>query len=279
MTVEPDVQIVLGFVLMFIIMTLLWLVQWRTHNAGIVDVGWALGIGILGILFAISSDGYALRRVLVGVLIGLWSLRLAGHLLTDRVIGKPEEGRYQTLRATWGPRANRNLWGFFQIQAVLALLFALPVFAVARNPNAPLNGWDLAGGMIWIISVVGTAVSDRQLADFKKRPDSRGKTCRSGLWRYSRHPNYFFEWLHWWAYAAMAVGSAYWWIPLAAPLVMLFFLLKVSGIPPTEAQAVASRGEDYRAYQRTTSAFVPWFPKAEASRNDSNEVGPRTNAS
>lgn len=270
MTLEPAVQIVAGLLLMIVVMTLLWLVQRRTHNAGIVDVGWTLGIGILGVFFAITSDGWAARRLLVGMLIGIWSLRLAWHLLTDRVIGKPEEGRYQTLRAKWGEHAERNLWGFFQIQAVLALLFALPVFAVARNPSSPLNGWDLAGVVIWGISVVGTAVSDRQLARFKKQPDSHGKTCRSGLWRYSRHPNYFFEWLHWWAYAAMAIGSAYWWIPVAAPLVMLFFLLKVSGIPPTEAQAVASRGDDYRDYQRTTSAFVPWFPKERASRDDSN---------
>ena len=106
-------------------------------------------------------------------------------------------------------------------------------------------------------------LADRQLVRFKRRPESRGKTCREGWWRYSRHPNYFFEWLHWWSYVALAAGSSYWWVTLLAPAAMLHFLLNVTGIPPTEAQALASRGEDYRQYQRTTSVFIPWFPKKE----------------
>ena len=258
---EPVVQILIGLIIATALMAVLWMIQRKTRNAGIVDVGWAAGIGVLGVLFAATSDGYATRRLLVGAMIGVWSARLALHLLVDRVIGHPEEGRYVTLRKNWGDKAQRNLLVFFQIQAVLALLFALPVFAVAQNSRSTLSIWDFLGLAIWIVAAGGTALADRQLARFKRRPDSRGKTCREGLWRYSRHPNYFFEWLHWWAYAAMAVGSAYWWIPVAAPLVMLYFLLKVTGIPPTEAQALASRGEDYREYQRTTSAFIPWFPK------------------
>jgi steroid 5-alpha reductase family enzyme len=273
MALGPVVQIVLGLLLASFIMTVLWLVQRKTLNAGIVDVGWAAGIGILGLLFAVTSDGYPSRRVLVGAMIGIWSLRLAVHLLTDRVVGHPEEGRYQTLREKWGSKTDRNLLIFFQVQAVLALLFALPVLAVAHNKMTPLTIWGYLGVVIWVIAVGCTALADWQLADFKRRPESRGKTCREGLWRYSRHPNYFFEWLHWWAYAALAVGSTYWWIPVVAPLVMLFFLLKVTGIPPTEAQALASRGDDYREYQRTTSAFVPWFPKREAARDGSDRSG------
>jgi steroid 5-alpha reductase family enzyme len=273
MALEPVVQIVLGLLIASAIMTVLWLVQRKTLNAGIVDVGWAAGIGILGLLFAVTSDGYETRRVLVGVMIGIWSLRLAVHLLTDRVIGHPEEGRYQTLRAKWGAKTNRNLFIFFQVQAVLALLFALPILTVAHNTTSSLTFWDYLGVVIWVIAVGCTALADRQLADFKKRPESRGKTCRAGLWRYSRHPNYFFEWLHWWTYAALAVGSTCWWIPVVAPLIMLFFLLKVTGIPPTEAQALATRGDDYREYQRTTSAFVPWFPKQEAARDESDRSG------
>ena len=270
MVLEPVVQIVLGLLLASAVMTVLWLVQRKTVNAGIVDVGWASCIGILGLLFAVTSAGYTTRRALVGTMIGIWSLRLAIHLLTDRIIGHPEEGRYQTLRAKWGEKANWNLFVFFQVQAVLALLFALPVLTVAHNSASPLNAWDYLGVVIWLVAAGCTALADRQLANFKSRPESRGKTCRDGLWRYSRHPNYFFEWLHWWTYAAMAVGAAYWWVPVAAPLVMLFFLLKVTGIPPTEAQALASRGDDYRDYQRTTSAFVPWFPKRETDRNESD---------
>ena len=273
MALEPVVQIVLGLLMASAIMALLWMVQRKTVNAGIVDVGWAAGIGILGLFFAVTSDGYATRRVLVGAMIGIWSFRLAVHLLTDRVIGHPEEGRYQTMRAKWGSKANRNLLIFFQVQAVLALLFALPILTVAYNTTPSLTFWDYVGVVIWVVAVGCTALADRQLARFKGRPESRGKTCRDGLWRYSRHPNYFFEWLHWWTYPALAIGSTYWWVPVAAPLIMLFFLLKVTGIPPTEAQAVASRGDDYREYQRTTSAFVPWFPKDEATGDESDRSG------
>ena len=273
MILSPVVQILLGLLLAAAIMAVLWLIQRKTANAGIVDVGWSAEIGILGLLFAATSSGYAPRRVLVGAMIGAWSLRLAWYLLTDRVIGHSEEGRYQTLRAKWGSKANLNLFVFFQIQAVVALLFALPALTVAHNKTSALTAWDALGLVIWVVAAGCTALADRQLARFKARPESRGKTCREGLWRYSRHPNYFFEWLHWWAYAAMAVGSTYWWIPVAAPLLMLYFLLRVTGIPPTEAQALASRGDDYREYQRTTSAFIPWFPKKEADRDASDRPG------
>ena len=264
MTLAPLSQIVIGLAFASVMMALLWFVQRRTKNAGVVDVGWAAGIGIIGVFFAVTSAGLASRRIIVGILIGVWACRLVVHLLVDRIVGQPEEGRYRTLRANWGAKADRNLFFFFQIQAVLSLLFAIPALVVAHNPGEQLTVGDFMGIALWIVAVGCTSLADRQLWRFKQRPDSRGKVCKEGLWRYSRHPNYFFEWLHWWAYAAMSIGSFYWWIPVAAPLIMLFFLLKVTGIPPTEAQAVASRGDAYREYQRTTSAFVPWFPKKDS---------------
>jgi steroid 5-alpha reductase family enzyme len=255
------IQAFLGLLIVCVMMTVLWMIQRRTANAGIVDVGWAAGIGLLGVFFAATSDGYLPRRVLVAVLIGIWSARLSTYLLLDRVLGRPEEGRYRTLREHWGAAVNRRLFWFFQMQALAALFFALPVLVVAYHPVDRLTVWDLAGVLIWCLAVGNTILADRQLARFKRRPESHGKTCREGWWRYSRHPNYFFEWLHWWTYVALSIGAAYWWVTLLAPAVMLYFLLKVTGIPPTEAQAVASRGDDYRQYQRTTSVFIPWFPK------------------
>jgi len=263
MYLSPAIQIVLGLLVASAMMGVLWLLQLRTRNAGVVDVGWAAGIGIVGLFFALTSHGDPWRRVMVGALIGAWSARLAIYLLVNRVLGQPEEGRYVALRKAWGDKAEFKLFGFFQIQAVLVVLFSLPVLVAAHADRVGLDAWDWLGAVIWLVAAGNTALADWQLARFKRRPESRGKTCREGWWKYSRHPNYFFEWLHWWAYVPLAVGSGYWPVPVAAPLVMLYFLLFVTGIPPTEAQAVASRGDDYRAYQRTTSVFVPWFPKNE----------------
>ena len=112
-------------------------------------------------------------------------------------------------------------------------------------------------------AIVGETVADRQLANWRKDPNNKGRTCRSGLWRYSRHPNYFCEWLMWCAYAALAWPGPLGPVALGAPALLLFLVLKVTGIPPTEARALASRGADYRRYQRTTSAFVPWPPRPD----------------
>jgi steroid 5-alpha reductase family enzyme len=241
-------------------MLTLWLLQRRFGDAGIVDVGWTFGVGALALFFAVTAPGEPARRVLVAVLAGLWSLRLGLHILKGRLAAREEEGRYRELRRGWGPRAELYMLAFFQIQAILCLLFAVPMLVAAANPR-PLDGWVAAALAVWLVAVVGESVADRQLARFRARPDSAGRTCREGLWRLSRHPNYFFEWLHWWCYPLLAVGAPHAWVTLLAPLLMLLLLLRVTGIPANEAQALRTRGDDYRDYQRTTSAFVPWFPR------------------
>lgn len=250
----------IGLGIMVIAMALLWVIQLRTKNAGTVDVAWSAGIGALALLFAALADGHPARRWLVGGLTAVWSLRLAYYLIR-RVGGEQEDGRYQALRESYGPRANRFFFWFFQFQALLVVLFALPPLLAMTAPVGPLRAWDFIGVLICTIAIAGETLADRQLATWRANPANQRRTCRSGLWRYSRHPNYFFEWLHWWAYCAFAAGTWAGLVALLGPALMLLFLFKVTGIPPTEARALARRGDDYRDYQRTTSVFFPWFPK------------------
>jgi steroid 5-alpha reductase family enzyme len=244
-------------------MIALWLVGRRIGNMAVVDFGWALNLGLLGALYAITGVAPLARRALVAAMAIAWSARLALHLLVDRVVGHAEEGRYQELRARWAPHADRAFFVFFQAQALLDVLLATPFLLATRHRAPSLSPLELAAPALLAVAVAGEAIADRQLRRWKADAANRGRTCRRGLWRYSRHPNYFFEWLVWWAFALVALPSPLGWIAIACPLAMLFFLFRVTGIPATEAQALRSRGDDYRAYQRTTSAFIPWFPKEE----------------
>ena len=239
----------------------LWLYQVKHKDAGIVDVGWTLSLGILAAIYITFGEGDLSRRLLLGGLVIIWSLRLGVYLLLNRIIGKEEDGRYKALRAHWGTKANINFFFFFQAQALLAVLLSLPVILIANDHRPILNILDILACALMIVSIVGESIADAQLAKWRKNPLNKGRTCRAGLWRYSRHPNYFFEWLHWWFYVPLTIALPYGWLSLALPALMLYFLLRVTGIPYTEMQAVKSRGEDYREYQRTTSAFIPWFPK------------------
>lgn len=245
-----------------VVMALLWVMQRVQGDSGIVDVAWGLGVGLISIVFAIFSAGDPTRRTIVGVLALAWAIRLSGYIVV-RLFQLPEDGRYVTLKDNWGENAQANLFWFFQMQAFWAVLFALPMLMACRNAESFPTVWDFLGLAIWVLAVSGEALSDRQLARFRKNPENAGEVCRVGLWKYSRHPNYFFEWIHWWGYVALSVGVDYWFTTLLAPLAMLYFLFKVTGIPPTEEQCLKSRGEKYREYQRTTSPFVPWPPRTE----------------
>lgn len=245
-------------------MTVLWLVQRRTGDAGIVDVGWAAALGSLAVFYALVLEaGLPARRALVAVLAAFWSVRLSSYLLWNRVLRGPEDGRYQAIRARWKNRLQLKLLGFFLAQGGLDAILSISFLVVMIHPADSLRWWDVVAAFVVLASVAGETLADRQLANWRADPANRGRTCRNGLWRYSRHPNYFFEWIYWLAWVVMAVGSPIAWASLIAPALMLFFILHVTGIPPTEARAVVTRGDDYRRYQATTSAFFPWFPKRD----------------
>lgn len=256
----PVVSLVVLWLAMVVVMTLGWSWQRRRANAGIVDALWSAGLGGAAVWLALAGEGAIAPRVAVALLGGAWGLRLALHLW-HRVRNEAEDGRYRALRERWqGDQA--KFFVFFQAQALSVPLFALPFVAAAAAPAWTV--WSWLGVGIWLVAVAGESLADAQLARFRADPDSKGRTCRLGLWRYSRHPNYFFEWVHWFAYVALAVGSPLAWLAWGAPVVMFVFLRWLSGIPFTEQQALRTRGDDYREYQRTTSVFFPWFPKRPA---------------
>jgi steroid 5-alpha reductase family enzyme len=263
---KSGIQLSILAVIMLLLMSAGWLWQRRHRNAGIVDVLWSAGLGIAAVLMAVTGDGGLLPRVLLALLGGAWATRLGLHIWR-RVRDEEEDGRYRHLRTHWHGHQGK-FYAFFQFQAVLVLLFALPFAAVARNPVDGMTPALLLGVVIWLVAVIGEFIADRQLARFRADPANHGRTCRDGLWRYSRHPNYFFEWVHWFAYVALAHSSPIAWLAWSGPLVMYVFLRWISGIPYTEAQALRSRGDDYRAYQRDTPMLIPRFFKSSGKTSN-----------
>ncbi|MEP6632626.1 MAG: DUF1295 domain-containing protein [Luteimonas sp.] len=237
----------------------MWSFSMRVRNIGYVDVAWAGLMALAALLAGGLSQGATLVRALTALGGAVWGARLCLHLL-HRVLHEPEDGRYQALRAEWKGSAWRY-FAFFQLQALVVALFSLPLLAAAANPLAQVNSWIIAGVVVWLLAVGGEALADAQLSAHRADPANKGKTCRAGLWSWSRHPNYFFEWLHWFTYVLLGVSSPYFWLTWLGPIVMFAFLYRVSGIPWTEKQALRSRGEDYKRYQQEVSAFFPWPPR------------------
>jgi steroid 5-alpha reductase family enzyme len=245
-----------------------WLWHLKLKNAGVIDIVWGANLALAALLYAAFGSGWGPRRWAIAAMVTLTGLRLS-YYLSRRVLSHPEEGRYVALREEWGPSARSGkalsielkFLGFFLFQALLASLLSLPYLLASRNATPWFHPLELAAAALFFLGFLGESLADAQLAAFKADALSKGKTCRNGLWAYSRHPNYFFEWTLWLSYWLYACASPYGWATFYAPALMLHFLLNVTGVKATEEQCLRSRGEDYARYQRETSMFVPWFKK------------------
>jgi len=253
--------LIAGLVMACSMMFCLWVLHLILKNASIVDVGWVYCLVLLGVMYGTMAPGFGPRKFLVTLMVLLWGARLGTYILT-RIWGKEEEGRYRALREEWKTNIPVKFLGFFMLQGVLDSVFSLPILFASLNPAPQISILEWLGVGLWCVAFAGETLADLQLQGFKKDPANQGKTCRIGLWNYSRHPNYFFEWLIWVSFFIFAAASPYGWISIACPVLIFYFLFKVSGIPATEAQALRTRGDEYRDYQRTTSAFFPWFPRS-----------------
>jgi len=253
-------QIVLaGLATTTALMVVAWLLSLALRNVGIVDVFWGLAIAGAGGTWLLLQPDPSPRGALALLLAVLWAARLALHILW-RNRGKPEDRRYRVIRANNEPNfAFKSLYIVFLLQAVLAWLVAMPLLGTALSTASPLGPVDLPGVLLWLAGFLLQSTADLQLARFQKRPDAERAVMNQGVWRYSRHPNYFGEFLMWWGLWLIAAAGGAWWT-VFGPLLITFFLLKVSGVALTEKD-IGSRRPEYADYIRRTSAFVPWPPR------------------
>lgn len=237
----------------------------RLDNYGIVDVAWAYTFAPLAWFYAAAGGGWPARRWLLAGLVTAWSLRLGTHLWIRVAAHHPvEDARYGALRRDWAGNFAGRMFRFFQYQALSVVVLGAGFLVTVRNPAPGLHPLEVAGAALWLLALAGESLADAQLAAFKRDPANRGRVCNRGLWAWSRHPNYFCEWLVWVAFCLLALPSPGGWVGLLGPAVILHLLLRVTGVPLAEAQSLRSKGEAYRRYQETTPAFFPRFPRRPA---------------
>ncbi len=241
------------------VFALVWCISVRIRNYGYLDAVWSLSIAIVAPLYAAFGNGHSARRWAFAAVGTAWSLRLGLYVLIRVTRHHPQEdARYRTLRQKWPTPAHFLL--FFELQALIALVFSSPFLLAAINPNPRLTVGEILGLALAVLATAGESLADWQAQRFKRGKRDENAVNDVGLWRYSRHPNYFFESLVWWGFFLAALSSPHGWLTVVCPLLMLYLLLNVTGIPLTEKHSLESRGEAYRQYQRRTSRFIPWFP-------------------
>jgi steroid 5-alpha reductase family enzyme len=246
-------------------MTLAWFVWRRTGNAGWIDTTWTFALGATGVACALcplsDTPWPTARQLLIAALVAVWSLRLGVHVAL-RTSRSSDDPRYAALAAEWGNDAPRRMFVFCQQQAWVTAVLALTILVSAQNPLM-LRAQDLLAVVVLSLAIIGESAADAQLRRFAANAE-KGGICDVGLWRWSRHPNYFFEWMGWCAYPFFAIdlsGHYPWgWLSLAGPICMYWLLAHVSGIPPLEQHMLRTRGDAFRAYQDRASSFFPWPP-------------------
>lgn len=256
---SPLVTLLLaGLAFLALMMVAVWLLSLVLDNAGIVDVAWSASFAPEALAYVWLAEGWGPRDAILVAIVSLWSLRLAWHLFVRVSREHPkEDSRYAKLRRDWGKSANVRMLIFFEVQAVAALLLTVPFALVALNPTEGLHPLEWVGLAVWAVGFAGEALADWQLARFKARPGTSGEVCQDGLWAYSRHPNYFFEWVIWCGFGLLALGAPGGWLGLFVIPMMFYVMRYGTGVPHAEASSLASRGDKYRAYQRTTNTFFP----------------------
>ena len=244
---------------LFCIAVALWIASRIKNDVGIVDSFWSLMILAAGLCFLFFSEAALTERhSIVILLLTAWALRLAFHI-TWRNWGQEEDSRYQDIRSNNQPNFEfKSLYIVFLLQAFLAVIVALPLMSIFSSDNA-MNTLDYIAITLWLFGMFFETVADLQLYRFKASANNQGKVLDTGLWRYSRHPNYFGELCIWWAFFLFALASGYWW-SIISPLLMTVLLLKVSGVSLLES-TISTRRPEYVDYCRKTNAFFPWLPK------------------
>lgn len=242
-----------------------WAFQKRRQNGGWTDVFWTFGTGAASVTAALFPfAAVSARQIVVAALVGSWSVRLGAHILHRVSRAATEDRRYAAFRSEWEGAFERRMLRFALSQAPVGAALAGAVFVTAHNP-APFGApQDAAGVSLFLAALVGESLADAQLARFKADPANRGRIADTGVWAWSRHPNYFFEWLIWTSIVPLALAAGYpqgWW-SLAAPVLMFVLLNYVSGVPHVERTMRTSRGAAFDEYAARTSRFIPLPPRA-----------------
>ncbi len=236
---------------------IIWIIHLVLNNAGVVDVGWGLGFTLIALIYILRGEGFNARNMLMFIMVALWGTRIVFFLIKRIVFEGYEDKRYAHLRNKWGSNAAFKFLWFFEAQALMQILISIPILLISLNPNPAVTWIEILGFVIWMGALYGEALTDEQLQKFKMNPANKGKVCEAGLWKYSRHPNYFFEVLCWFGLFVFGLSSPYGWLGVIAPGIMLYLVLFVTGIPLTEELSLKHRGKDYEEYQKKTSSFIP----------------------